>query len=109
MTKVFKVWRKASVLLPNGEIVHSRLVFITDDGLKIFNKPGDPEHSIPVDFEATREPRTNRHHVGIDIVTPYGTAVVTPTGGCSSCGSRLAGWAPDWATRVAQWPSRAAT
>jgi hypothetical protein len=103
---VFKVWRQASVKLPDGEIHHRRLVFVTSDGLELFDKPSEtPEWISPVDFSATPEPRGSRLHVGIDIETEAGTVVVTPTGGCSMCGSRMARWYPEWAHMVSAWPS----
>lgn len=101
---VYKFWRQASVLLPNGATWHRRAVFVTSDGLEVFEKPTDaPDWFSPVDFPATVEPRQARTHVGVDIVTDAGTVVVTPTGGCA-CGSALRRWAPDWASVVAEWP-----
>lgn len=111
MTKlVFKVWRAASVLLPDGEVRHRQMVFVTTDGLELFGEPAaEPSWSSQVDFSATGEPRGGRLHVGVDIVTAAGLVVVTPTGGCMSCGSKLRGWYPEWATSVAAWPSQEVT
>lgn len=103
--RVYKVWRKASVRLPDGEIRHRQLVFITTDGLELFHEPSEtPGWSSPVLFDQTTEPRGGRLHVGFDIATEAGVAVVTPTGGCASCGSRMARWYPEWAATVAPWP-----
>jgi hypothetical protein len=102
---VYKFWRQASIRLPDGTTWHRRAVFITSDGLEVFEKPTDePAWASPVDFAATVEPRQSRSHVGVDIVTDAGLVVVTPTGGCMSCGSGLRRWAPGWASAVAAWP-----
>lgn len=102
--RVYKVWRQASVRLPDGEVRHRQLVFVTTDGLELYAAPApEPSWSSPVRFAETAEPRTNRTHVGIDIETDAGTVVITPTGGCA-CGNRLGRWYPEFATRVAAWP-----
>jgi hypothetical protein len=101
---VYKFWRQASVLLPNGAIWHRHAVFITSDGLEVFERPTDePAWASAVDFAATVEPRQSRTHIGVDIVTAAGLVVVTPTGGCA-CGSSLRRWAPEWASTVGAWP-----
>jgi hypothetical protein len=106
MKLVYKEWRRASVRLPDGEIRHRQLVFITSEGLELYDRPSEtPAWSSPVDFAETAEPVTGRTHIGIDVATAAGVAVVTPTGGCASCGSRMARWHPEWATAVAAWPA----
>jgi hypothetical protein len=103
--RVYKVWRRASVRLPDGEIRHRQLTFITSEGLELYAEPTErPAWSSPVLFEKTAEPRGGRLHVGIDIETEAGLVVITPTGGCASCGSRMGRWYPAWATNVAAWP-----
>jgi hypothetical protein len=105
MKLAYKVWRQASVRLPDGEIRHRQLVFISSEGLELYGQPNEsPDWSSPVDFAATPEPVGRRTHVGIDITTEAGVVVVTPTGGCMSCGSRMRGWYPAWAINVAAWP-----
>lgn len=104
---VYRVWRQASVRLPDGSVRHRQLVFVTSDGLELFDKPGEPSWTSPVLFERTAEPRGKRTHVGIDIATEEGVAVVTPTGGCMSCGSRMRGWYPEGYQTVTAWPSSA--
>jgi hypothetical protein len=108
MKTVYAVWRPASVKLPTDDghewILHRCLVFVTSDGLEVYPAPGEPVFTSPVDFTATSEPRSKRLHVGVDITTERGLAVVTPTGGCLSCGSRLRGWYPSWAQNVGAWP-----
>ncbi len=107
MKLVYRVWRPASVRLPDGEIRHRQLVFVTSEGLEVYSNPTEqPSWTSPVDFAATAEPTGRRTHVGVDIETEAGTVVVTPTGGCMSCGSKLGRWYPEWATQVAAWPDR---
>jgi hypothetical protein len=110
MKTVYAVWRPASVKLPTDDghewILHRCLVFVTSEGLEVYPAPGDPVFTSPVDFAATFKP-AQRLHVGVDIVTERGTVVVTPTGGCLSCGSRLRNWYPSWAQNVAAWPNSA--
>jgi hypothetical protein len=106
---VFKVWRKASVRLPDGSVRHRQLVFVTSDGVELYGQPAEtPDWSSPVDFTATREPG-RRTHVGYDITTDAGLVVITPTGGCSSCGSKFGRWYPEWASTVAAWPKEVPT
>jgi hypothetical protein len=108
--RVFKVWRQASVLLPDGEVRRRQLVLVTSDGLELYGKPEpEPGWSSPVDFTQTVEPRTTRLHVGVDIETDAGTVVITPTGGCMSCGSRMRGWYPPGADMITKWPEEVAT
>ena len=107
MIVVYKLWRPASVVYPDKTAAHRRAVYLTNQGLRVFADKGEPEFNSPVDFSTTPEPRSSQHHVGIDITTEAGLVVVTPTGGCQSCGSRMRGWAPEWANQVAAWPGRA--
>jgi hypothetical protein len=103
MTLVYRSWRPASIKLPDGRFLHRCLVLATSDGLMAFERPGEAAWSSPIVWARTAEPKSNRTHIGVDIETEDGTAVVTPTGGCN-CGSAMRGWSPDWAYRVAAWP-----
>lgn len=106
-TIVYKLYRPASVKLPDGQIHHRTVTYITSDGVKVFTAPSDiPLFESEVDFTKVPEPRRSRAHVGIDIETAAGLVVITPTGGCESCGGKLRGWAPAWATNVSHWPTR---
>jgi len=109
MIRVLKMWRPASVVLPDKRQLHRVAVYITNTDLVVFDRPGDPEWSSPVDFAATVEPRKSRPHVGVDIHTEAGLVVITPTGQCMSCGSRLRTWSPEWASNVGAWPGEVTT
>jgi hypothetical protein len=106
MTTVYKLYRPASVKLPDDQVMHRCLVYVTSDGLQIFTEPAQvPAWLSPIDFASTPEPRKSRPHIGIDLPTADGLVVITPTGGCESCGSRFRGWQPSWATNVQKWPT----
>lgn len=107
MILVYRTWRPASVKLPDGRVLHRCLVLASSEGLTVFDRPGEePAWASPIVWSETAEPKSNRTHIGVDIETEDGTAVVTPTGGCLACGSTLRGWLPEWATNVAAWPGR---
>jgi hypothetical protein len=101
---VHKTYWPASVLLPNKTVWHRCRVFVTSQGLAIFERRADEPHFLsPMDWAATPEPRKPPMHVGIDLHTEAGLVVVTRTGGCA-CGSSLKSWLPDWAGNVQVWP-----
>lgn len=104
---VHKSYWPASVLLPNKTVLHRCRVFVTNQGLAVFSSPAeDPEFFSAMDWGQTVEPRAPRNHVGIDLFTVAGLVVVTKTGGCTGCGSRMGAWQPSWASMVQAWPER---
>lgn len=105
---VHKTYWPASVLLPDKTAWHRCRVFVTNQGLAVFERrAGEPQFFSPMDWDATPEPRTAPIHVGIDLVTEAGLVVVTRTGGCA-CGSSLKSWRPAWSSNVQAWPASAA-
>lgn len=103
---VHKTYWPASVLLPDKRVWHRCRVFVTNQGLAVFERRADDPHfTAPMDWDATPEPRSTPMHVGIDLHTTEGLVVVTRTGGCA-CGSSLKSWQPRWASNIQAWPTQ---
>lgn len=111
-TLVLGVWFPASVMLPAAEGFddvpsgprHKQRVYLTDQGLYVFGRPGNPDWWSTVDYEKTPKPPTSyaARQVGIYIETAAGQVIITPDSGCG-CSHPLKRWAPTWATRVGSW------
>jgi len=103
---VYRSWWPASVLLPDKKTRHRCRVYVTDQGLAIYERPADSPHFFsPMDWAATPEPHSRRH-VGIDLATRAGLVVVTLTGGAPCCGTALRGWRPSWVGIEQAWPKQ---
>ncbi|HEY2101466.1 MAG TPA: hypothetical protein VGH72_33720 [Pseudonocardia sp.] len=111
----YRAWWPASVLLPDGRVLHRTRAYATSIGLLVYASVPSvatpewggltPDWWSPIDFAATVKPASSLlPGRGTDIQTAAGLAVVTFTGGCG-CGSRLKQWRPSFSTQVAMWPA----